>query len=327
MAGIGQNMEHAIQLLKKGKLVAIPTETVYGLAGNGLDPVAVSEIFRVKNRPAFDPMILHTDLLEKLDDMILEIPPVLKKLAKVFWPGPLTLLLEKTDKIPDLVTSGLSKVAVRIPNHPLTLELLKRLDFPLAAPSANPFGYISPTTAQHVNDQLGDMIPYILDGGRCAVGVESTIIDFIDGEPTILRKGGIPLELIEKVLGVAIKAQTSSSKPSAPGMLQSHYAPKVPLVLEKMQHVLPKISPEKIGFLAFTKKHREIPPQNQFVLSPEGDLKEAAQHFFDCLRKLDRLNLSVIVAEYLPEVGLGRAINDKLTRAATPLESLDRGDK
>lgn len=323
MADLGKDIDHAEQLLHEGRLVAIPTETVYGLAGNGLSTTAVSKIYRVKNRPFFDPMIIHTDSLEKLEGLITKIPDGMRQLAETFWPGPLTILVEKTEKIPDLVTSGLSKVAIRIPNHPLTLELLKRLEFPLAAPSANPFGYISPTTAKHVEDQLGDMIPYILDGGKCAVGLESTIIDFIDGEPTILRKGGIPIELIEKELGVNVKSKTSSSRPSAPGMLHSHYAPKAPLVLEKIENVLLKISPEKIGFLGFTKKHLEIPSKNQFILSSQGDLTEAAQNFFDFLRKLDRQNLSVIVAEFLPEVGLGRAINDKLRRAAISFENFE----
>ena len=322
MAEIGTDIDRAVHLLKKGKLVAIPTETVYGLAGNGLISTVVSEIFKVKNRPSFDPIILHTDSLDKLEGLIVFFPDVLKNLAEVFWPGPLTILLEKTDRIPDLLTSGLQKVAVRIPDHPLTLKLLQALDFPLGAPSANPFGYISPTTAHHVNDQLGEAIPYILDGGQCHIGVESTIIDFIGGEPIVLRQGGIPLESLETAIGQQLKTRTSSSRPLAPGMLDIHYAPKVPLVIEPIDQVLRTFPSESIGHLAFMKAHPSVPVDNQFILSEKGDINEAAQNFFAFLRKLDKLNLAVVVAEYLPEIGLGRAINDKLRRAERRLENL-----
>ncbi|MES2733756.1 MAG: L-threonylcarbamoyladenylate synthase, partial [Bacteroidota bacterium] len=186
-ARIGTNISHAIDLLQQGEVVAIPTETVYGLAGNALNTKAVARIFSVKNRPTFDPLIIHTNSLEKVLQFVDEMPAQAKTLAQACWPGPLTLLLPRKDSIPDLVTSGLDTVAVRIPNHSLTLSLLEALEFPLAAPSANPFGYISPTTAEHVYNQLGKKIPYILDGGPCLVGIESTIVGFEDGEPTIYR--------------------------------------------------------------------------------------------------------------------------------------------
>ena len=184
MAEVGVDIERAAAFLSKGQLVAIPTETVYGLAGNALDVKAVSSIFETKNRPSFDPLILHVASLEQISPFVSEFPEKLKRLAEAFWPGPLTVLLARKASVPDLVTSGLDRVAVRVPNHPLTLALLVQLDFPLAAPSANPFGYISPTQAGHVDAQLGTQIPYILDGGVCAVGLESTIVG-MEGEQVV----------------------------------------------------------------------------------------------------------------------------------------------
>ena len=231
MAQIGTDRQVAKEFLEAGNVVGIPTETVYGLAGNALNPDAVLTIFRVKNRPSFDPLIVHTDSLTKLDQFVTSIPEPARLLADAFWPGPLTLLLPKRALISDLVTAGLTTVAVRIPNHPLTLALLRSLDFPLAAPSANPFGYISPTTAQHVADQLGDQIPYILDGGPAGVGIESTIVGFNDNKATVFRLGGMGLDQIEQIIG-PISVQThSTSNPKAPGMLISHYAPRKPLIL------------------------------------------------------------------------------------------------
>ena len=206
---IGNDLAQAKQLLAAGQLVAIPTETVYGLAGNALDEQAVLEIFRVKNRPAFDPLIVHTDSFERIADFVREIPEKALLLAQHLMPGALTLLLPKSDLIPDLVTSGLDRVAVRIPNHSLTRSLLSGLSFPLAAPSANPFGYISPTTAQHVEQQLGNQIPYILDGGPCEVGLESTIVGFENDEPIIYRKGGLAIETIERLVGT-VRVQAHS---------------------------------------------------------------------------------------------------------------------
>jgi L-threonylcarbamoyladenylate synthase len=316
MAKIGQDISYAVQLLKASQLVAIPTETVYGLAGNGLDEKAVASIFQAKNRPSFDPMILHTNSLDKIRPLVKEIPEALQLLADTFMPGPLSLLLEKTEQIPDIVTAGSAKVAIRIPRHPLTLELLTALDFPVAAPSANPFGYISPTSAQHVQDQLGEIIPYILDGGPCQVGLESTIVEMTGQGVKVLRVGGIPVEDIERVVGPVEVQKHSSSNPQAPGMLASHYAPKVRLVLRGIDEVLQQHDPERVGVLAFQKKHPAIPSANQLVLSEKGDLVEAAQHLFSHLRQLDQMDLDIIVAERVPDEGLGRAINDKLRRAS-----------
>jgi len=207
-------------------------------------------------------------------------------------------------------------VAIRIPDHPLTSDLLCQLDFPLAAPSANPFGYVSPTTAQHVLDQLAGKIPYIVDGGACQIGLESTIVDFIDGEVVVLRKGGIAIEAIEKIVGEVKVAPYSSSRPSAPGMLEYHYAPKIPLTLQSVENIADQISHVKIGYLGWAEKTSHVPDKNQRILSPSHDFAEAARHFFSYLRELDQLNLEIIVAELAPEQGLGRAINDKLRRAA-----------
>ena len=318
MVMIGTGIRAAKQYLEQGNVVGIPTETVYGLAGNALNPDAVLEIFRVKNRPAFDPLIVHTDSLDKLTRYVRDVPETARKLAETFWPGPLTLLLPKLDIIPDLVTSGLATVAIRIPNHPLTLSLLRLLDFPLAAPSANPFGYISPTTAQHVADQLGDRIPYVLDGGPCGVGIESTIIGFPDGKlPTVYRLGGMALEQIEAVIGPVAVQQHSTSNPQAPGMLSSHYAPRKPFILLKTGESIPPHPHVRAGALAFREPFGGIAGEHQRVLSPTGDLTEAAKNLFAHLRALDTMDVDVIYAEPLPNHGLGLAMNDRLKRAAT----------
>lgn len=313
---IGKDIDRAVKLLKEGQLVGIPTETVYGLAGNALDENTVAHIFKVKNRPTFDPLIVHTHSLEKVHDFVLDMPEKAYILAKHFWAGALTLLLPKKNIIPDLVTSGSPLVAIRIPNHVLTLALLSKLDFPLAAPSANPFGYISPTTAQHVEAQLGDKIPYILDGGSCQLGLESTIVGFEQEQAVIYRKGGISIEAIEAIIGrVEVKAH-SSSNPQAPGMLKSHYAPLVPLILGEIGKLIREHRGKKIGILSFRKYFDEVPISQQFILSEKGDFGEAAKNLFSAMRTLDQMNIEVILADLLPEQDLGRAINDRLRRAA-----------
>ncbi|MCB0707017.1 MAG: threonylcarbamoyl-AMP synthase [Saprospiraceae bacterium] len=313
---IGKDLQTARQFLDQGDLVAIPTETVYGLAGNALDPKAVSEIFRVKNRPSFDPLIVHTSQLSRISDLVLEIPAQAELLANHFMPGPLTLLLPKHPRLPDIVTAGSDRVAIRIPKHPLTMELLDLLDFPLAAPSANPFGYISPTSAQHVADQLGERISYILDGGDCQVGIESTIIGFESGSPVVYRKGGLSIEDIEQVIGSVRMQPHSTSNPAAPGMLKSHYAPRVPLLLGNLPDLLRQYPNKRVGLISFQEAYPAIPKGQQVVLSPSGDLAEAARALFAGMRRLDQLELDLILAELLPESGLGRAINDRLKRAA-----------
>jgi len=315
-AQIGTSVSKAASLLTKGELVAIPTETVYGLAGNGLDATAVANIFRAKERPAFDPMILHTDRLEKIIHLVTGVPSKLAVLADMFMPGPLSILLHRNALVPDITTSGLEKVAIRVPSHPVTQQLLQSLDFPLAAPSANPFGYVSPTTAQHVYDQLASKIPYILDGGPCTVGLESTIVEWDGDSVVVLRKGGITVEQIEQVVGKIKVAQTSSSNPKAPGMLLSHYSPKVRLSIDSLPIAMSMYDCDRIGYIGWTSMSKELPIENQRVLSSSGNLSEAARLLFTHIRALDQLDLDIIVAQLVPDQGLGRAINDKLTRAA-----------
>ena len=317
MAKSGKDINLAIRILEAGDLVAVPTETVYGLAGNAFNEEAVLKIFEVKNRPSFDPLIVHVADIKQVDQIVTDIPPSVSALAERFWPGPLTILLQKRDSVPDVVTSGLDTVAVRVPNHPLTLELIKSIDFPLAAPSANPFGYVSPTTVKHVNDQLGGSISYILDGGTCHVGIESTIIGFQDGVPMIFRLGGIPIEEIEAITGkVRIKAH-SSSRPSAPGSLESHYAPGKPVFLENIDPAKKSVEAlEKVGLIRFREPIPGVTADRQIVLSASGDLKEAAKNLFAALRSMDEMDVESVIAEPLPEKGLGRAINDRLRRAA-----------
>ncbi|WP_019990707.1 L-threonylcarbamoyladenylate synthase [Rudanella lutea] len=316
MAQIGTDCLAAKAFLEAGDVVGIPTETVYGLAGNALNPDAVLRIFTVKNRPAFDPLIVHTDTLDKVNRYVTHLPDAARQLAEAVWPGPLTLLLPKRALVPDLTTSGLPTVAIRIPNHPLTLRLLSLLDFPLAAPSANPFGYISPTTAAHVADQLGDQIPYVLDGGPCGIGVESTIIGFEKEQPTVYRLGGMALEQLTALVGPLTVRDHSTSNPQAPGMLSSHYAPRKPVFLLNPDE-LPADVDEQTGALVFTQPLPGIPLENQRILAPGGTVTEAARNLFAYLRALDQLPLTRIYAQRLPAEGLGRAVNDRLKRAAT----------
>lgn len=314
MASIGKDIDEAIRLLNEGEVIGIPTETVYGLAGNALNTDAVAKIFEVKNRPSFDPLIIHTNSIDRFSDYVGKIDERAYALAEKFMPGPLTLLLPRKDIIPDLVTSGLENVAIRIPQHSLTLDLLSQIDFPLAAPSANPFGYISPTSATHVNTQLGNKIKYILDGGSCQVGIESTIIGFIRQETIVYRKGGLSIEAIEAVVGKVKVVEHSSSNPLAPGMLKSHYAPKKKLILlDKNQSI--DSEEKKIGYLGFQEYHTQIPHRNQLLLSPNGDFREAAKYLFAYMRQLDTMDIDIIYTDLLPEKDLGRAINDRIRRA------------
>lgn len=317
MAQLGTDIDLAQSFLENGQLVGIPTETVYGLAGNALNPESVALIFETKNRPTFDPLILHTSSIERVGEFVSDFPEKLKQLAKKFWPGPLTLLLPRKPIVPDLVTSGLDRVAVRVPNHPLTLALLEQLEFPLAAPSANPFGYISPTQAEHVQAQLGEKIRYILDGGPCAVGLESTIVGMEGAEVIIYRLGGLEINEIEKVVGSVKVKDHSSSNPSAPGQLESHYAPRKPFILGDLNAMVAEKLNQGIDFgvLCFSGFFEQVPQERQISLSPSGDLHEAAQNLFSAMRKLDEGNSAMILSELVPDEGLGKAINDRLRRA------------
>lgn len=312
MAVTGKDINKARQLLEAGQLVAIPTETVYGLAGNALNSAAVAAIFKTKNRPAFDPLIVHVPSLDAAKSFVADIPAQAAALAEAFWPGPLTLLLEKRPIVPDLVTAGLPSVGIRCPNHPLTRELLSTLEFPLAAPSANPFGYISPTAPEHVEAQLGDRIPYILDGGPCAIGIESTIVSFRNGQGIVLRTGGLAIEDIERIVGKVTMQTHSSSNPQSPGQLESHYAPRKKLLVGDLGDLIAQHGEAGTAVMSFRTDHRH---PNQIILSPDGDLDEAARNFFSSLRQLDNTPAELILAEFVPDTGLGRAINDRLRRA------------
>ena len=316
MAEIGSDLQKAITLLQSDELVGIPTETVYGLAGNALSTKAIAKIFEAKNRPFFDPLIVHVPSIEAAYQYVTHIPEKALSLANHFWPGPLTLLLPKKTIIPDLATSGLNTVGIRCPQHPLTTQLLKLLPFPLAAPSANPFGYISPTNPQHVNQQLGDKIRYILDGGECNVGLESTIIGFEQDQPIAYRLGGLSIEQLEAIVGKVEIQLNASSNPAAPGQLKSHYAPTKKLIIGDLETLAVAHAHLRVGILAFNRNVSGVEITQQRVLSHSSDLSEAAQHLFAYLRELDQLSVDVILAEEVPPVGLGRAINDRLKRAS-----------
>jgi L-threonylcarbamoyladenylate synthase len=313
MAEIGSDIEKAKKLLTAGELVAIPTETVYGLAGNALDLSAVTKIFEVKSRPQFDPLIVHVPNLSAAQQYTTNLPDQARLLAHKYWPGPLTLLLKKKSNISDLVTSGLDTVGLRCPDHPLTQALLGSITFPLAAPSANPFGYVSPTRPQHVEEQLGNRISYILDGGPSKIGIESTIVGFENGQPVIFRLGGITLEQVEGIVGTVVVRTNSASNPKSPGQLVSHYAPGKKLVLGNISELMRLHAGKSCGILSY---QHDFQSRFQSILSPSGQLNEAAQNLFSALRNLDKMPIEIILAEPVPDIGLGKAINDRLKRAA-----------
>lgn len=313
---VGADFQLAFKLLSAGELVAIPTETVYGLAANATDEHAVLKIYEAKKRPTFNPLILHVKSIDEFEKYAYITDERIWTLATCFAPGPITFLLPKKSNVLDLVTSGLSSVAIRVPAHPVALELLNMLSFPLAAPSANTFGYISPTTSSHVLEQMNCKIPYILEGGSCDVGIESTIISFLNEVPEILRFGGISRAQIESKIGtVSIPLQSNNINPSAPGMLSSHYAPSIPLYfgeLELLKHQFPSDNPAIIYFTG------EMDAAGQkFPLSNQADLNEAASNLFRVMRLIDgEKHVDKIYALPFPEVALGFAINDRLKRAS-----------
>jgi L-threonylcarbamoyladenylate synthase len=312
MADTGTDISIARNLLQRGELVAIPTETVYGLAGNALNVDSVARIFEVKNRPSFDPLIVHIHDFRELPKYVTNIPPQAERLAKEFWPGPLTLLLRKKSIIPDLVTSGLDTVGIRCPNHSTTQTLLRTIDFPLAAPSANPFGFVSPTKASHVNEQLGSKLKYILDGGECTVGIESTIVGFENNKTIVHRLGGISVEQIEAIVG-PVEVVTSPTALKSPGQLKSHYSPSKKLFMADLGKTIGLVDLDRVALLSFQK---DFGAKHQLILTPNGDLTEAAKNLFDALRRLDKMPVDLILAEFVPEAGIGRAINDRLRRAS-----------
>lgn len=313
---ITTDLELVINSLKRGEIVSIPTETVYGLAGNALKEESVDLIFNLKKRPAFNPLIVHIPDVNFLDRVAENIPDPAKLLANHFWPGPLTLILKKKASIPNRVTAGKDTVAVRVPNHPLTLELLKKLPFPLAAPSANPFGSISPTLAIHVYKYFGDKIPFILDGGNCKSGLESTIIGFENETPVLYRHGALALEKIKEVIGPVKELIKNDQNPQAPGMLSKHYAPQTETIRsENILETIANFPNKKIGVLSFQKIELSEEITHQEILSEKGHLEEAARNLYAALHRLDQLQLELIVVPYFPNHGLGKTINDRLQRA------------
>ena len=303
-------IKKAGRIIKEGGIVVFPTETVYGLGADAFNPQAVARVFEVKKRPFFDPLIVHVKDPKDLEELCEGVDQRAKKLIERFWPGPLTLVLPKKDKVPDIVTSGLKTVAVRMPSHPIALSLIRESQTFIAAPSANSFGKLSPTRVEHVLRDIGDKVDLILDGGPCEVGVESTILALYP-RPTLLRPGGIPREEIERLIG-KLESHPPGEKPLAPGELPKHYSPRTPLRIIREGEKIPEGL--KIGLLAF-KRPREGPFWAVEVLSEKGDLREAASRFFEALHRLDQLGLDLILAEPFPEEGLGLAIMDRLRKA------------
>lgn len=316
MNNISTDIHKAKNILEQDNLVAIPTETVYGLAGNAFSETAIKKIFETKNRPLFNPLIVHIHSKDLLDDLAEKVPQKAYQLAEAFWPGSLTLVLKKKSNIPYLVTAGKNTVAVRVPNHPLTLSLLQLLDFPLVAPSANPFGSISPTTAEHVANYFPETVPLVLDGGICESGIESTIIGFDEDEPILYRLGAISIEAIEAIVGKVKVLNTNEAAPEAPGMLLKHYAPKTKTILvDDIENFLKENTLPKIGTISFYKTTAHSNVVHQEVLSERKDFKEAAANLYQAMHRLDKMNLNLIVAERFPDENLGKSINDRLNRA------------
>ncbi len=298
---ITNNIQHIVETLKKGDIVGIPTETVYGLGANGLDEKAVQKIFRVKGRPNKNPLILHTHSIKELKKLVKHIPPIAKKLADNYWPGPLTILFDKSELVSDLITAGSKKVAIRIPSHPLFLEILKSVDFPIAAPSANPYQRISPTTAQQVHEYFQDKVPYVLEGGKCECGLESTIVGIENNKVIIYRLGGITMESLKKVHPNVELAPKDNTKVVTSGMDLKHYAPTTKLIIVDNINLFKKNHPElNIGVLTFEHHNNRL----------------IAKEFYYQLYQLDQQNFDVIICKKFKNMGIGKALNDKLQRAS-----------
>jgi L-threonylcarbamoyladenylate synthase len=307
-------VDAAARLLREGQIVALPTETVYGLAADALNPAAVARIFEAKERPRFDPLIVHlpgVNWLERVAEIQAETRELLNLLIAKFWPGPLTFVLPRKKIVPDLLAAGLETVAVRMSAHPVFVETIHSFGRPLAAPSANRFGRISPTTAEHVRDELDGRLSLIVDGGATMHGIESTIVAIRPGRLDLLRQGPITEEELAKFGRIAVATDRHAE---APGQFPSHYAPHTPLSLIKEENSFMPRPEQKCGLLAWRSSSNKFSEVR--VLSPVGDLREAATNLFCCLRELDHANLDLIVAEEVPDEGLGRAINDRLRRAA-----------
>lgn len=310
----------AAQALRDGELVAFPTETVYGLGANALNPIAVAKIFEIKERPRFDPLIVHVADVSQADEVVESIPEIAKTLMEKFWPGPMSFVLNKLPCVPDIVTAGLPGVAIRCPSHDVARRLIRAAGIPIAAPSANRFGLVSPTTGSHVMESFGDRLSFVLDDGPCKIGVESTVVSFMDtndGLPKLLRHGGITQEQIESVTGTIKTHMHEESQPTSPGQLSRHYSPATPLLFSNDDSLAEmKNGKSKIGLLGFQSPSSSEDFAAIEILSKKGDYPEAAANLFAAMRRLDALGLDLIIAEPIPEIGLGRAIMDRLRRAA-----------
>lgn len=314
---ISKDIYQAAHLLYQEEIVAIPTETVYGLAANIYSEKAIRKIFELKNRPLTNPLIVHIGSKNQLEELTDNIPELAEKLMGKFWPGSLTLVLNKKEKVPDFVTGGKETVAIRMPNHKKTLQLLNLLPFPLAAPSANPFGCISPSSASHVANYFDRRIPFIIDGGICENGLESTIIGFENDTPVLYRLGSITIEEIENEIGPIKIKKGGDNETTAPGMMNKHYAPEtLTVVTSNISEAIYLHKGKRIGLLVFNQKNTDPDIIHQEVLSPKGDLKEAGANLYTSLHRLDAMNLEVIISEKFPEEQWGKTINDRLKRAS-----------
>jgi L-threonylcarbamoyladenylate synthase len=316
MTLVSKDILKAAEILSRDELVAIPTETVYGLAANIYSDSAIKKIFELKKRPFFNPLIVHIHSMEQVMELAVDFPEKAQQLAKAFWPGSLTLILKKQAAVPDLITAGSNTVGIRMPHHDLTLKLLKSLPFPVAAPSANPFTHISPTTAQHVKNYFDGALEMVLDGGDCKNGIESTIVGFENKEVVVYRLGSISIEDIRAVVGNVTLKNNKDKAPNAPGMLEKHYAPRTKTYLvENIANFIAQHPDQKIGLLLHIKESKELEVAKTIYLTETGDLKEAASKLYSAMHELDKLDLDLIVAQRLPDTGLGKSINDRLERA------------
>jgi L-threonylcarbamoyladenylate synthase len=314
VASLERTIAEGVEAIRNGGLTVFPTETVYGLGADAMNAEAVRKIFAAKNRPFQDPLISHVSSREMVYPMVSEVSEQAEALMDAFWPGPLTLVFPRSDRVPDVVTAGNPTVAIRMPAHRLALELIRRAGTPIAAPSANSFGRTSPTTAQHVEDQLAGRFDAIIDGGACRVGVESTVLSLIGTTPVLLRPGGVTIEQIEAVIGpILVKAPGVPVHFDSPGLFPSHYAPKTPMIMvddpslyAHEQHIAVMLfEPSAVPYEGMT-----------FVLSPDGDPRGAAARLYDTMRTIDTFGLRLIVAQRLPQTGVGIAVNDRMHRAS-----------
>jgi L-threonylcarbamoyladenylate synthase len=308
------SIARAVSLLASGEIVAFPTETVYGLGADAFNGKAVAKIFELKKRPHFDPLIVHIARLEWIKDIASHIPSRASLLMEQFWPGPLTIILPRQMKVPDIVTAGLATVGIRMPKHPVALNLIEQLGSPVAAPSANPFGYMSTTKAIHVASLFDSHLPLVLDGGPSSYGIESTIVSLLDDGPiTLHRHGSISIEELKAVVGDVVERNPGSNQCEAPGELPYHYAPHTPLVIVSGPE---EIATEDSAFLSLSPPDKPVKSRIQRILSPSGDIRQGAVNFFSFLIELDQEETRVIYVQKIPEKGLGRAMMERLRKAA-----------